>query len=520
MTSKADYLKRYVSGGGGDPAPDEDARKKKRRKKKDKTDGEVKVKQVGAGVRILDEDVDDWKRADDPATANPEEGPVVVDAKVVEGERVTRTRPYLGIREDGSGWAVAEDPRNVEISEAADDDLSPPRAGRHDSDDEEDVAMKKGALRSHVGEGEGADLSPPRARRRHDSDDEGEDLSPPRARGRHDSDDEGEDLSPPRARGRHDSDDEGEDLSPPRASGMHDDDDDNEGDLSPPRGTRRPSPGGAASPGGADAGNANDAFSRKRRSRDDPATRAPADFHEPDPSAFSSRRGVMTDGTSAGLVDASVVVREADEKREAAKARVAAMSAETSGRDAQTLFRDKATGVVVDAEELARRRELANARSERARPVWAGGVAQEREARERREALEEEANAPFARSEIDARADAAMRAASRFGDPMAHLARKRLTASLDDIASPRDVVAGVDADALRKSGFRVPRDVPAHSWKRRGVGAPPNRFSIEPGRHWDGVDRGTGFEQEMFKALNDRSAKRQADWKYGQSMWE
>ena len=473
MTSKADYLKRYVSGGGGDPAPDEDARKKKRRKKKDKTDGEVKVKQVGAGVRILDEDVDDWKRADDPATANPEEGPVVVDAKVVEGERVTRTRPYLGIREDGSGWAVAEDPRNVEISEAADDDLSPPRAGRHDSDDEEDVAMKKGALRSHVGEGEGADLSPPRARRRHDSDDEGEDLSPPRARERHDSDDD-------------------------------------EGDLSPPRRTRRPSPGGAA------AGNANDdAFSRKKQS-DDPATRAPADFHE----TSTRRRGVMTDGTSAGLVDASVVVREADEKREAAKARVAAMSAETSGRDARTLFRDKATGALIDAEELARRRELANARSERARPVWAGGVAQEREARERNEALEEEAKAPFARGDIDARADAAMRAASRFGDPMAHLARKRLTASLDDIASPRDVVAGVDADALRKSGFRVPRDVPAHSWKRRGVGAPPNRFSIEPGRHWDGVDRGTGFEQEMFKALNDRSAKRQADWKYGQSMWE
>jgi pre-mRNA-splicing factor CWC26 len=510
MTSKADYLKRYESGGGGDPAPDEDARKKKRRKKKDKTDGEVKVKQVGAGVRILDEDVDDWKRADDSATANPEEGPVVVDAKVVEGERVTRARPYLGIREDGSGWAVAEDPRNVEISEAADDDLSPPRARRrHDSDDEEDVAMKKGALRSYVGEGEGVDLSPPRARRRHDSDDEGEDLSPPRARRRHDSDDEGEDLSPPRARERHDSDDEGEDLSPPRARERHDDDDD-EGDLSPPRRTRRPSPGGAA------AGNANDdAFSRKKRS-DDPATRAPADFHE----TSTRRRGVMTDGTSAGLVDASVVVREADEKREAAKARVAAMSAETSGRDARTLFRDKATGALIDAEELARRRELANARSERARPVWAGGVAQEREARERNEALEEEAKAPFARGDIDARADAAMRAASRFGDPMAHLARKRLTASLDDIASPRDVVAGVDADALRKSGFRVPRDVPAHSWKRRGVGAPPNRFSIEPGRHWDGVDRGTGFEQEMFKALNDRSAKRQADWKYGQSMWE
>lgn len=498
MTSKAEYLKRYLSGGGGDPAPDQDARKKKRRKKKDKTDGEVKVKQVGAGVRILDEDVDDWKRADDPATANPDESPVVVDTKDIEDATDAKRRPYLGIKEDGSGWAVAEDPRNDEKIVAAedDDDLSPPRAGRHDTDDEEDLATTKGASRTHDSYEEGADLSPPRAGRRHDSDD---DLSPPRAGNRHDSDDD-EDLSPPRVR---------RDLSPGCGAGNA------SGraietrtrhlgespDLSPPRRER-----GSASAR--------------------PATRDPAaaDHASPAPKElFSSRRGLMTDGTTAGLVSANDVVREADEKREAAKARVDAMSAETSGRDARTVFRDKATGALVDADELARRRELASARPERLKPVWAGGIAQEREARERKEALKEEANAPFARREIDVRADAAMRAAVRFGDPMARLAQKKLTlnGSSDDVSMPsRDVVAGVDADALQKSGFRIPRDVPAHSWMRRGVGAPPNRFSIAPGRHWDGVDRGTGFEQEMFKAVNDRSAKRQADWKYGQSMWE
>ena len=478
MTSKADYLKRYMSDGGGNSAPDDDAKKKKRRRKKDKTDGSVKVKQVGTGVRILDEDADDWKRADDPADANPEEGPVVVDAKDAEVVRDTKARQYLGVKEDGSGWTVAEDLRSVEKSksDAADDD----------------------------------------------------DLSPPRASGRHDSDD---DLSPPRASGRHDSDDSDDDLSPPRERERHDSDDDDEGDLSLIRRERRLSAGGAA------AGIARDGAAPKNRSdvREtprpsspprgggegfaNPTTRAKDAADDTKLSTPSSRRGVMTDGTSAGLVDATTVVREADEKREAAKARIAAMSAEMSGRDAQTLFRDKATGALVDAEELARRQDLARARPERTRPVWGGGIAQEREARERREALAEEASQPFARAEVDARADAAMRAASRFGDPMAHLARKRLAASLDAGAS-RNVVAGVNADALRRSGFRIPQDVPAHSWMRRGVGAPANRFSIKPGRHWDGVDRGTGFEQEMFKALNDRSAKRQADWKYGQSMWE
>ena len=463
MTSKADYLKRYMSDGGGNSAPDDDAKKKKRRRKKDKTDGSVKVKQVGTGVRILDEDADDWKRADDPADANPEEGPVVVDAKDAEVVRDTKARQYLGVKEDGSGWTVAEDLRSVEKSksDAADDD----------------------------------------------------DLSPPRASGRHDSDDSDDDLSPPRERERHDSDD------------------DDEGDLSLIRRERRLSAGGAAAGiawDGAAPKNRSDVRETPRPSSPprgggegfaNPATRAKDAAYDTKLSTPSSRRGVMTDGTSAGLVDATTVVREADEKREAAKARIAAMSAEMSGRDAQTLFRDKATGALVDAEELARRQDLARARPERTRPVWGGGIAQEREARERREALAEEASQPFARAEVDARADAAMRAASRFGDPMAHLARKRLAASLDAGAS-RNVVAGVDADALRRSGFRIPQDVPAHSWMRRGVGAPANRFSIKPGRHWDGVDRGTGFEQEMFKALNDRSAKRQADWKYGQSMWE
>ena len=517
MTSKAEYLKRYMSGGGGDPAPDEDARKKKRRKKKDKTDGEVKVKQVGAGVRILDEDVDDWKRADDPATANPDEGPVVVDAKDIEDATDAKSRPYLGIKEDGSGWAVAEDPRNDEKIVAADDDddLSPPRAGRHDTDDEEDLATTKGASRRHDSYGEGADLSPPRAGRRHDSDD---DLSPPRAGNRHDSDDDDDDLSPPRAGNRHDSDDD-DDLSPPRVRR----------DLSPGGGagnasgraietrTRHLGESPDLSPPRREGGSASARPATKTR---DPAAADHASLASAEP--FSSRRGLMTDGTTAGLVAATDVVREADEKREAAKKRVDAMSAETSGRDAQTVFRDKATGALVDAEELARRRELASKRPERLKPVWAGGIAQERAYRERAEALEEEANAPFARREMDDKTDASLRAAVRFGDPMARLARKKLNGSSDDGQKmpSRDVVAGVDADALRKSGFRIPQEVPAHSWIKRGVGAPPNRFSIKPGRHWDGVDRGTGFEQEMFKAVNDRSAKRQADWKYGQSMWE
>ena len=67
MTSKAEYLKRYLSGGGDVDAPAA-GEKKKRKRKKDKSaaaapaDGAApKAKKLAAGVRIHDEDVDDWK---------------------------------------------------------------------------------------------------------------------------------------------------------------------------------------------------------------------------------------------------------------------------------------------------------------------------------------------------------------------------------------------------------------------------------------------------------------------------
>jgi pre-mRNA-splicing factor CWC26 len=57
------------------------------------------------------------------------------------------------------------------------------------------------------------------------------------------------------------------------------------------------------------------------------------------------------------------------------------------------------------------------------------------------------------------------------------------------------------------AGFVVPQEVPAHSWLRRGVPAPVNRYNLRPGRHWDGVDRSTGFEKQMFKMINQKNAQ-------------
>jgi pre-mRNA-splicing factor CWC26 len=450
MSSKLDYLRRYLGGdAGGDGAGDGEKKKKRKRKKERDgapsgggSDGAApRAKKLGTGITVHDDDVDDWKYAAEREAerrAREEEGPVVVggdDPGVSKG----RARQYLGIREDGSGWAVADGDGDGDAN--GDDDLSPPRPGRHDSDD---------------------------------------DLSPPRP-GRHDSDDEEADLSPPRRR-MHDSDDEAAgDLSPPRRGGAQSP----SPDLSPPR--RR-----ARSPSNEDLS--------------PPRKRAPT----------------MTDGTATGLVDAATVVREAEEKRAAAKARMERLGDDASGRFAATAVRDKATGRILTAEEVAAReaaKDAAKKPKERERPIWATGVAQAKQIAEGRAALAEESTNPFARSDIDARADAAMREAERFGDPMAYLARRRERQGGGDIVLP-SVVEGISEEALKKSGFRIPQEVPAHSWMRRGIGAAPNRYGIRPGRHWDGVDRSTGFEQELFKTQNQVRARDHSAWKMAQAMWE
>ena len=60
------------------------------------------------------------------------------------------------------------------------------------------------------------------------------------------------------------------------------------------------------------------------------------------------------------------------------------------------------------------------------------------------------------------------------------------------------------------------QEVPPHSWLRRRMGPPVNRYNIRPGRHWDGVDRSNGFEANMFKTRNELAARGETAYMWAQ----
>ena len=483
MSSKLDYLKKYMSAGSADPTKSKlDADGKRRKKKR------AKAKETAA-VRIIDGDVgfgEDGARE----RALEEEGPTVLDARgrevnatemdATEIER--RAVTYMGIKEDGSGWAAAE---------------TAPRRRRHDSDSEEDDALAA----ANVG-----------ARQRHDSDSEDEKVDVGAVTAT---------TATPSARVgdselQYDSD--GDLIVPAETAGDGELQYDSDGDLILPSDTvmgsgaatdelQYDSDGDLIIPDEPAGGNVGDLQYDSDGDLIVPLeTLKPPEEGENDNNVVKHREKkdkmqTMTDGTSTGLVSAAQVIMEAEMKRKAERERMAKMTDEQSGRGAATNYRDKATGKLMDKEEMKRRAEATKPK-ERERPVWASGVEQARQAKQFEADLEKAKDAPFAHADIDAEYEEAQREALRFGDPMAHLSRKKRQKEALNLPSVVDGL-GLSAEDLKKSGFCIPQEVPAHSWIRRGMTAPHNRYGIKPGRHWDGVDRSTGFERKMFRKKNE-----------------
>ena len=316
------------------------------------------------------------------------------------------------------------------------------------------------------------DDSPPRRRARHDSPDQ----SPPR-RARHDSPDPnpprrgrgGGDADPPRRRSddagrrqRHDS----PDPSPPRRGRGG-------GDADPPRRARRDSPD--PSPPRRGRHDDDDAEPPRRRSDDaDPPRRGRAEGGAlapmpppPAPEERSCDQGSSTRSFSAPGLHKKVSSEVAQlQARQAAQ--LQASDPTKLGADKDTVYRDRKGRKLEMLNQMVEQEGGGGKKKEPVAPTWGTGLAQQRSKEEQRAFERAEAAKPLARYENDAGRDQEMRGVERWGDPM-----------LGNLVA-------------QKPKSNLP--------KYRGPPPPPNRFNIQPGYRWDGVDRSNGYEKKFFMA--------------------
>ena len=320
MSSKAEYLKKYISGSS-----------QRKKRKKSKLTGPTKLSRT----KIVDDDVD-WREIA-PEIKSEDEEEFVADeeskpqvAEIIDEQRIAAEKmkwkqvsETLGKRDDRSDISSDDEPP-ARTRDRHDSDESPPR--RHGKEDSDEPPPRR---ETGMKETYDSDESPPRRRGKEDSDESpprrktgmketyDSDESLPRRRGKEDSDESpprkeetyDSDESPPRRRGREDSDE-----SPPRRKSAlkvtYD------SDKSPPRTGNR--------------GDSEKLHPRRQEDSDESRRRRKRQGHT---QSFP--------GKQSGLQTAAVLREENKLTREREKEMIEKMDRGMSGRGAETVFRDK-----------------------------------------------------------------------------------------------------------------------------------------------------------------------------------
>ena len=446
---KQNYL---LSGGGG--GKEEEEEEKKLKKKKKKKTNVKKNKRKEEGVKVYDEDEDNYTTTTTKTALEEdfENTPVIVtDAHYVarskREEEDEKTKKNANSSNSNSGW--------VTVVEGAKEEEEP-----HDDDDDNKNNNKKTKMK--------------KKKRRHDSNGEEEEEEEEEEKKK-------TKKKTKKRRQRHDSDDDDAEENEEPAT-TNDDvktevvEYDSDGDVIVRKVTK----------------------TTEAKRSEEPEQKVEYDSDgdiivKPQPPVKATKN-------KTGLVSASEIVKEAELRRKEQEERIEKMSAEKSGKNAKTLVRDKTTGRLLTQEEIEERTKGAQeTKKEREKPVWGGGLKQQQIENEKAEELRKASEAPFARSEVDATWNSEKMNEVRYGDPMAKKAHERQQKELEKQQKKLNVMQGVDKKLAKKHGFKVPQEIPKHSWRNKAVAVERNRYGIEPGRHWDGVDRGTGFEKKWLQ---------------------
>ncbi|NXH13044.1 BUD13 protein, partial [Bucco capensis] len=553
--SKAEYLRRYLSG------PEAAAAAQPRRRRRKKPSGSA----GRAGMRIVDDDVswnsiaavqeeeEEEDEADMPVVAEfIDERPIEV--KLMEEFQTNSKWKLLGDQNEDSRSSDTSVPAKSTTRRQRHDspDLSPPRRQRHDSPDLSSARQERNLaanlLPARKQHHDSPDLSPPR-RQRHDSPDlspprrqrhDSPDLSPPR-RQRHDSPDlsparqernlaanllparrqrhDSSDLSPPR-RKRHDS----PDLSPPRRQ-RHD-----SPELSPPRRKRHDSPD--VSPKRKHQAAPDLSPPRRKRHDSDPDV-SPARRRRPEspglakqsrakgasPAPKKPRQGSSSPSPQRGTHNASdgdLSPQHCDTKGSPKKAnvkfsgvRAGLVSADVLQREQQELKRNERSTKLLEEQSRAqhtvfrdssgRRRDLQHERLQHRLQAQAEADRQAQYAKWGKGLAQE-------RQQQQNVADA-------LKEMQKPLARYIDDQDLDRMLREQEREGDPMADFIKRRKAKENKEKKAKP-RYSGPAPPLNRFNIWPGHRWDGVDRSNGFEQKHFARVANKKAVQELAYKW------
>ncbi|KAG6960289.1 hypothetical protein JG687_00008318 [Phytophthora cactorum] len=179
------------------------------------------------------------------------------------------------------------------------------------------------------------------------------------------------------------------------------------------------------------------------------------------------------------------------------------VDASEMGANAETVYRDKRGRKLDMLNEMVRQQEILDGkrkREEREEYEWGTGEVQKRERKSQQELLEQMKKTPFARHEDDEDLERKRRERVRAFDPM------------NSKVFQEDPLA--EGKAKKKKRSKKDKKTNKARPKYAGPPAPTNRFGIQPGYRWDGVVRGTNWEEKIMMRQNANAAVSEEAYKY------
>ncbi|KAF4323042.1 hypothetical protein BBO99_00003395 [Phytophthora kernoviae] len=178
------------------------------------------------------------------------------------------------------------------------------------------------------------------------------------------------------------------------------------------------------------------------------------------------------------------------------------------GANAETVYRDKRGRKLDMLNEMVRQQEVLEGkrkREAREEYEWGTGAVQKRERQSQQELMDQMKEAPFARHEDDEELERMRRERVRAFDP------------INSKAFQEDPLAGEGKSKKNKKSKKDKKDKKEATKvkpKYAGPPAPPNRFGILPGYRWDGVVRGSNWEEKIMMKQNASTAVSEEAYKY------